>query len=89
MRVWQVYNSRYERYCELSSGNDFKFFLDDVEVDHVITADDEEGFLLVYVRDASGKPIDRRDGTPITAHVPGAVRIYIAPRQHPTGASYA
>lgn len=71
----------YERYCELMAGNDLKFFLDGAEVDHVITADDEEGFLLVYVRDDKGKPIDRRDGTPITARVLGAVRIDVIPRQ--------
>lgn len=69
----------YERYCRLMTGNDLKFFVDGAEVDKVITADDEEGFLLVYVRDLDGKLV-LYAGAPIEDRRTGAVRIDIIPR---------
>jgi hypothetical protein len=55
-----------------------RFFLDGVEVKDVITADDEEGFLLVYVYDESGKHQLSSDRTEaLTERRTGVVRIEV------------
>lgn len=72
----------YERYIELMAGNELKFFLDGVEIKEAITADDEEGFVLVYVDDGNGKPLLNLARTEaLTDRRAGAVRIEIHPRQ--------
>ena len=71
----------YERYVVLSADNDFKFFVDGTEVDQVITADEEEGFLLTYPRDVGGKIQLGPGRTLVTERRAGVVRIDIMPRR--------
>lgn len=70
----------YERYIALFVDNNIKCFVDGVEV-KAITADDEEGWALVYVCDAHGNSLVTPDRTElVTERRTGVVRIQVDPR---------
>lgn len=57
-----------------------KIFFNGVEMQGILTADEEEGFILTYLFDEEGQ-ITQEDGKPVTATVEGEVKIIVPTRQ--------